>query len=82
MGSQLSFDVLGKLLLFTGVFLAVIGLFFLAGSRASLLGLGKLPGDLTYRSKNVTFYFPIASSLVVSVLLTLLMTLISWLMRR
>ena len=39
------------------------------------LGLGKLPGDLTFRGKNVTFHFPIVTSVVVSVLLTLLLNL-------
>ncbi|HUY14391.1 MAG TPA: DUF2905 family protein [Terriglobia bacterium] len=82
MGERFPLDHLGKLLVAAGLALAVLGLLILGGSRFSFFGLGKLPGDLMFRGKNTTVYFPIVSSLVVSVLLTLLIGLISWLSRR
>ncbi|MGA8617120.1 MAG: DUF2905 domain-containing protein [Candidatus Sulfotelmatobacter sp.] len=68
---------LGKLLVLFGI------LFFVAGIVVMLLGrmhlpLGRLPGDLLYRGKNTTVYFPLATSLLVSVVLSLLLYVISW----
>jgi hypothetical protein len=53
-----------------------------AGIAVLLLGkvripFGRLPGDLAYRGKNFAFYFPLTSSIVVSILLTLLFYLAS-----
>jgi hypothetical protein len=53
----------------------------LAGSVLLLLGrlhlpLGRLPGDVVYRGKNTTFYFPLATSILLSVLLTLILYVI------
>ena len=53
----------------------------LAGSVLLLLGrlhlpLGRLPGDILYRGKNTTFYFPLATSILLSVLLTLILYVI------
>ncbi len=63
---------LGKLLVIVG------GIMVLAGAGLILLGrtgipLGKLPGDMVYRGKNSTVYFPLATSIVLSVALTLVM---------
>ncbi len=61
----------------------IVGVLLIAaGAAVLLLGrfrvpLGRLPGDLAYRGKNFSFYFPAASSLLISVLLTLLFYLIS-----
>jgi hypothetical protein len=67
---------LGKLLVVLGVALVV------AGVVAMLLGrmnfpLGRLPGDFFYRGKNTTVYFPLATSVVVSVVLSVLVYLVS-----
>lgn len=53
-----------------------------AGAALMLLGrlnvpLGRLPGDFLYRGKNTTFYFPLATSVIVSVLLSILLYLVS-----
>ncbi len=72
----------GKLLAVTGVVLLVLGLLLMAGSKSSILALGRLPGDLTYKGKSVTFYFPIVTSIVVSIALTLLLWLISLFARK
>ena len=66
---------LGKLLLVVGALLMVGGLVLILLGRAHV-PLGRLPGDITYRGKNTTVYFPLASSIIVSVLLTLVLYVI------
>lgn len=73
---------LGKFLVIAGVVLVAVGLLVMGGSQFSFFGLGKPPGDIAYKGKNVTFYFPIVSCLVLSVLLTLVLWLVSILTRR
>lgn len=63
---------LGKMLLFAGLALAGAGLLLMLGER---LGLGRLPGDLVWKRRNSTVYFPWVTSLVVSVILTVLLNL-------
>lgn len=66
----------GKILLSSGALLLIIGaLFFLLGRTG--FPLGRLPGDILYRGKDTTFYFPLASSILVSVVLSLLVSLIA-----
>ncbi|MEQ6359115.1 DUF2905 domain-containing protein [Thermoanaerobacter thermohydrosulfuricus] len=69
------FDSFGKMLIFMGAILILIGVLFSVGSK---IGLGRLPGDIVYQKGNFTFYFPIMTSL----LLSLVFTLIFWLFRR
>jgi len=59
----------GRILIVIGVALTVLGL-------GITLGLGRLPGDIRWEGKNGTFYFPIVTCLVVSVVLTLVMWLV------
>jgi len=73
---------LGKLLVVVGIVLVGLGLLLMAGGRLSFFGLGRLPGDIAYKSKNVSFYFPIVSSVIVSVVLTLILWMISYFSRR
>jgi hypothetical protein len=80
MNSDLPFQF-GRLLVVAGVILVALGLLLMAGYRTGFLRLGRLPGDIAYRGKNVSFYFPIVTCLVLSVLVTLVLWLIS-LMRR
>lgn len=61
---------LGKLLIISGLVLAGIGLFFVIGQKFSWLG--KLPGDIIIKRDNFTFYFPIATSIVISIILSLI----------
>ena len=61
---------LGKLLILIGGALIVGGTVLLLIGRLQL-PLGRLPGDIIYRGKNTTFYFPLATSILLSVLLTL-----------
>ena len=73
---------LGKFLVVLGVWLVLVGLLVMAGSRVSWLGLGRLPGDIAYKRRNFQLYFPLASCLVLSVALTLVVWLVSLLTRR
>lgn len=60
---------LGKLLVIAGVALAAVGLLLVLFGRINV-PLGRLPGDIVYRGKNTTFYFPLATSIVLSVVLS------------
>jgi hypothetical protein len=61
----------GRTLIVIGLVLVLVGvLVSIAGRYTSL---GRLPGDIVYRRNNYTFYFPIITSLLLSVLLTLVM---------
>ncbi len=63
---------LGKLLLFVGGLIAFIGVLLVFFGRANI-PVGRLPGDIIYRGKNTTVYFPIVTSILLSVLLTLVL---------
>ena len=71
---------MGRLLVIFGVALVVIGCLVILLGRTGL-SLGRLPGDILYRGKNTTFYFPLATSIVVSVVLSAILFLISRLKR-
>jgi len=66
---------LGKLLIFLGAIIVVAGLVLMLLGRTNL-PIGRLPGDILYRGKNTTFYFPLATSIVISVVLSLLLYVI------
>lgn len=76
MNGGLSFHA-GKFLVIAGIVFVVLGLLLMAGSKFSFFGLGRLPGDITYKSKNVTFYFPIVTTILLSIGLTALLWLFS-----
>lgn len=67
---------LGKALLGLGLLLVVIGAVLLIASRFGL-PLGRLPGDFFYRGRNVSVFFPIGTSILISVLLSVIFYLIS-----
>ena len=73
---------LGKILVIVGIAIAGSGLLLMAGSKWSFFGLGRLPGDIAYKGRDVSFYFPIVTSLILSVVLTLVLWLISWMTRK
>jgi hypothetical protein len=68
---------IGRTLVLIGIALAATGALLVLGER---LGLGKLPGDFIWKKKNVTVHFPLATSIIVSLLLTLALNL--WLRRK
>jgi hypothetical protein len=78
---------IGKVLIGIGVAIVVIGILLVAADRIPGLGgavswLGKLPGDLSYKRDNVSVYFPIATSIVLSIVLSLLFYILGWFFRR
>jgi Protein of unknown function (DUF2905) len=66
---------LGKMLVLLGGVIVVVGLALVLLGRTNL-PLGRLPGDIVYRGKNTTFYFPLATSIVISVVLSVLLYVI------
>ena len=66
---------LGKALLVFGALLVLIGAVLLVGAKLPLR-IGRLPGDIVYQGRHTTFYFPIVTSIVLSVVLTLLFWLV------
>ena len=66
---------MGRTLIILGAILIVAGLLFTLGERLPIR-LGRLPGDIVIRGKNSVFYFPIVTSLLISLILTILMWLI------
>jgi hypothetical protein len=73
---------LGKLLVVLGIIIVAAGLVLMAGFKFPSLGLGKLPGDIAIKGKNTSFYFPIVTCLIISVVLTAIIWLVSFLTRR
>ena len=65
----------GRLLILAGVVLVALGVIVMLAGRFT--PLGRLPGDIVFRRGNFTFYFPVVTSIVLSILLTLAMWLFS-----
>ena len=63
---------IAKLLIIIGVVIAAVGVVLLLFRNTGIPFLGKLPGDILIQKKNYTFYFPIATSILLSILLTLI----------
>jgi hypothetical protein len=66
---------LGKVLIVVGALAIVAGLVLVLLGRAHV-PLGRLPGDIVYRGKNTTFYFPLATSILISVVLSVVVYLV------
>lgn len=66
---------IGKLLILTGLIIALPGVMFIAAGR---IGLFKLPGDFVFSGKNWRIYLPIATCIVISILLTFVIWLINY----
>ncbi len=65
---------IGKMLLFTGGLLCIAGIAILGLSKL-FHGNVHLPGDILYRKGNFTFYFPVATSLLISIVISLVLNL-------
>ncbi|MCS7198979.1 MAG: DUF2905 domain-containing protein [Caldimicrobium sp.] len=68
------FSTLGRFLIILGLVFLIIGL--LINFLPKIPYLGKLPGDIHIRRENFTFYFPLATSLLLSLLITIILNLI------
>jgi len=67
---------LGKMLVVVGALIFAVGLGLMLLGKTNL-PLGRLPGDIYYRGKNTTFYFPLATSILLSVALSFVLYLVS-----
>ena len=70
----MEFQGFGKLIIILGISLVVIGLLITFAPKVPLLG--KLPGDFYFKRGNASFYFPLASSILVSIVLSLILSFI------
>ncbi len=66
---------IGKMLFVLGIVIAAAGLLFMLLGRTNL-PLGRLPGDILYRGKHTTFYFPLVTCILLSVVLSLVLYLV------
>jgi len=67
---------LAKLLIIFGIISLLIGLFLLFIKKLPF-NLGKLPGDIIIKKENFTFYFPLATSIIISIILSIIFWIIS-----
>ena len=64
------------MLIFIGGLLLVVGIVLILAGKVNL-PIGRLPGDIVYRGKNTTFYFPLATSILLSVILSLVLYVVN-----
>jgi len=64
---------LGKLLILLGVFIVLMGLLLMAGDK--IPWVGRLPGDIVIKKEKFTFYFPLATCILISLLITIFFAL-------
>ena len=67
---------IGRMLVFVGGLLLVFGLVLILAGKINL-PIGRLPGDIFYRGKNTTFYFPLMTSILLSVILSLVLYVVN-----
>ena len=68
------FSGFGKILIIIGLVIAGIGGLILLGGK--IPWIGRLPGDFYYKGKNFSFYFPLATSIIISIILTIILMFI------
>ncbi|HWJ19309.1 MAG TPA: DUF2905 domain-containing protein [Geobacterales bacterium] len=66
----------GRMLIFVGGLLLVFGVVLILAGKVNL-PIGRLPGDIVYRDKNTTFYFPLVTSILLSVILSLVLYVVN-----
>lgn len=67
---------LGRMLVLVGGLLLVFGLVLILAGKVNL-PIGRLPGDIVYRGKHTTFYFPLMTSILLSVILSLVLYVVN-----
>ncbi|MDI6764556.1 MAG: DUF2905 domain-containing protein [Thermodesulfobacteriota bacterium] len=67
------FSALGKMLVLLGVFIILMGLLLMMGDK--IPWIGRLPGDIVIKKEKFTFYFPLTTSILISLLITLFFAL-------
>jgi hypothetical protein len=68
------FNGLAKILIVSGGIIVIIGILILLSGKIPFIG--KLPGDFHYEGKNWSFYFPLATSILISIIVSLILYLI------
>lgn len=68
-----SLDSIGKMLVFFGLFMAVVGFILMVAGKIG--GLGRLPGDIFVQKGNFTFYFPVVTMIIISIVLSLVLNI-------
>lgn len=63
---------IAKFLIITGIIITVLGVLLLFFKNSGIPFLGRLPGDFVIQRKNFTFYFPVATSILLSIILSLI----------
>ena len=69
-------NTLGKILIGMGILMIIIGGLFIIGGKIPFIG--RLPGDIAIQKKNFSFYFPITTCIIISIIFSLIM----WLLRK
>ncbi len=64
---------IGKMIIGIGIVTIIVGLALMLGGK---IGLGRLPGDILIRRGNFTFYFPLVTGIIISIILTIILNLI------
>ncbi len=72
---------MGKIIFWVGLGIAFFGILIMIGSRLGI-PFGKLPGDFSWKTDNISIYFPIASSIIFSIVLTVVLNLVFWFFRK
>ena len=72
---MMDFSGFGKILFIIGLVISIIGLLIMLGEK--IPWIGRLPGDFYYKGKNFTFYFPLATSIIISIILTVILMFIN-----
>ncbi len=62
---------IGKIIIFIGLLLVVIGFVWMVGNKLPFIG--KLPGDIAIERKNYSFYFPVTTCIIISIILSLIL---------
>lgn len=68
---------IGKVLLVIGIVVAILGLALMLAGKFHLPWMGRLPGDFFFQGKNFSFHFPLATSLLVSIVLSVILWIIT-----
>jgi len=69
-----NFSNLGKIIIFVGIGIAVLGGIIFLISKIPFAG--KLPGDISIKKENFSFYFPVSTSILISIILTIILNII------
>jgi hypothetical protein len=71
------FETMGKMLILMGLFILLVGLIMTFAPKLRIPFLGRLPGDIRIEREGLSFYFPIVTCILLSIVLTLLLNVIA-----